>query len=67
MCCALEEVVERHGGNIVNDDALTNLEIKNLLPNDNINFVDKHKLIMFKPLSRNKILAIVFVEISDRV
>ena len=63
---ALAEVVEHHGGNIGNDDALVNLEIKKLLPHDDISTVGDDKLTLFRAISRSKALAIGFVKRSDR-
>ena len=63
---ALAEVVEHHGGNIGNDDALVDLEIKRLLPNEGIDTIGDEKLTLFRAISQSKALAIGFIKRSDR-
>ena len=63
---ALAEVVEHHGGDIGRDDALVNLEIKKVLPKEDINTVGSEKLTLFRSISRSKALAIGFIKRSDR-
>lgn len=63
---ALVEVIEHHGGNIGNDDALVNIEIKNIRPHDDISTVGGDQLALFRAVSRSNALAIGFVKRSDR-
>jgi hypothetical protein len=63
--CALAEVVEHHGGDIGRDDALVNLEVKKVLPGEDIDTVGSEKLALFRTISRSKALAIDFIKTSN--
>ena len=63
---ALTEVMEHHGGNIGNDDALVKPEIKKIAPGEDIGTIGDEKLILFRAISRSKALAIGFIKRSDR-
>ena len=62
---ALAEVVEHHGRNIRNDNALVDLEIKKISPGEDIDSIGDEKLTLFRAISRSKALAIGFVKRSD--
>ena len=55
---ALVEIVEHHGGNITNDDALINLDIKKIHPGKDTESVTPDELATFTAKSRGKDMAI---------
>lgn len=59
-------MVEYHGGNIGHYDALANLGVEKLLPNEGFDTIESKKLALFRAISRSKALAIGFIKRSDR-
>ena len=61
----LVEVVEHYVDNIVNNDALVNLEIDKVHAKQDVNTVQADKLTTFAPMSRKKALDITFLNRCD--